>query len=124
MSAPPATSVRYTGLMTSELASGNDRQTAPDLRQSAAYLAGIIAHFLEFGPLWEKTPADLVYELDYHNAWQQFAVEQERKRGEPAAEYYALRLVDLRALSAARTSACRMWRATARRSGLRTMSIN
>jgi hypothetical protein len=72
---------------------------SPETTRAAHYLATITEHFLEFGPLWEKTPADLVYELDYHNAWHQFEVEQARHRGERTAAYHEVRLVDLRTLS-------------------------
>jgi hypothetical protein len=73
--------------------------------QAAHYLATITAHFLEFGLLWEKTPADLVYELDYHNAWHKYEVDQERKRGEHTAAYHEVRLVDLQALAQANVRA-------------------
>jgi hypothetical protein len=82
-----------------------DPETTPTKRRAAHYLTTITAHFLEFGPLWEKTPADLVYELDYHNAWQQFEVDQERKRGEHTAAYHEVRLVDLQALAQANVRA-------------------
>jgi len=76
-----------------------DPETPEDFARAQSYLETITHHLLEFGPVWEKQPQDVVYELDYHNAWHQYEVEQERKAGEQQAEYRAINLHNLRALS-------------------------
>src|SRR5687768_15157584 len=76
-----------------------DPETPAEFRRALAYLDAITAHFLEFGPLEEKTAFDVAYELSYHNAWHQYEVEQERKAGEQTATYREVNLSQLRALS-------------------------
>ena len=71
--------------------------TTPEAFTSALRLLETITeHFLEFG-LWEKTPADLRYELAYHNGWRRTALEQQGK--DPEATEPAITLAHLRALS-------------------------
>jgi hypothetical protein len=76
-----------------------DPETPEDFNRAHAYLNQITAYFQEFGPLEEKTPYDVAYELSYHNAWDQYEVEAERKAGEKQAEYREINLYQLRALS-------------------------
>lgn len=76
-----------------------DPETETGFKRAFGYLETITAHFLEFGPLEEKTPFDVAYELSHHNAWHQWEVEQERKSGEKLAEYQEINLYQLRALS-------------------------
>src|SRR5688572_3759997 len=76
-----------------------DPETPADFNRALNYVETITNHFLEFGPLEEKTPFDVAYELSHANAWHQYEVEQERKKGEPAAEYREISLTQLRALS-------------------------
>jgi hypothetical protein len=76
-----------------------DPESPEDFARAQHYLETITTHLLEFGPWWEKQPQDVVNELDYHNAWHQYEVEQERKAGEKQAEYRAVNLQQLRALS-------------------------
>lgn len=82
-----------------------DPVTAADFARAAAYLETITAHCIEFGPWWEKQPQDVVDELDYHNAWHQYEIEQERKAGEKQAEYREINVHQLRALSKRRVLA-------------------
>lgn len=82
-----------------------DPETLTDFTRAFSYLETITEHWLEFGPLEEKTAWDVVYELDYHNAWHQYEVEQERKAGEQQAEYRAISLQQLQALSKRRVLA-------------------
>lgn len=71
--------------------------TTPEAFTSALrFLETITEHFLEFG-LWEKTPADLRYELAYHNGWRRTELEQQGK--DPEATEPAITLAHLRALS-------------------------
>jgi hypothetical protein len=83
----------------SEIQVPGDPDTVEDFLRAHQYLETITAHFLEFGPLEEKTPFDVAYELSYHNAWHQFEVEGERKGGKMAAEYREISLTQLQALS-------------------------
>jgi hypothetical protein len=83
----------------SEIQVPDDPDTVEDFLRAHQYLETITAHFLEFGPLAEKTAADVAYELDYHNRWHQYEVEQNQHAGIPAASYRAISLVHLRALS-------------------------
>lgn len=76
-----------------------DPETVEDFARTQHYLETITDHCIEFGPWWEKTSDDIVYELDYHNAWHQYEVEQERKAGEKVAEYREVNLHHLHALS-------------------------
>jgi hypothetical protein len=76
-----------------------DPEIPEDFTRALIYLEHITTHFLEFGPIEEKTPFDVAYELSYHNAWHQWEVEQERKAGEKSAEYREINLKQLRALS-------------------------
>lgn len=76
-----------------------DFETAADFDRAHHYLAMITAHWTELGLWWEKQPQDVVDELDYHNAWHQYEVEQERKAGEQQAEYRAVSLQQLQTLS-------------------------
>ena len=76
-----------------------DPETPADFNRAFSYLETITAHWLEFGPLEEKTAWDVAYELSYHNAWHQYEVEQERKAGEQQAEYRAINLNQLQVLS-------------------------
>src|SRR5688572_12116972 len=76
-----------------------DPETPEDFARAQSYLETITAHFLAFGPIEEKTPFDVTYELGYHNSWHQYEVEQERKAGEKEIEYRAITLSQLRALS-------------------------
>jgi hypothetical protein len=76
-----------------------DPDSAEDFLRTHQYLETITAHFLEFGPLVEKTAADVAYELDYHNRWHQYEVEQHHNAGILAASYQEISLVHLRALS-------------------------
>ncbi len=82
-----------------------DPETPEDFARAQQYLETITAHCIEFGPWWEKQPQDVVNELDYHNAWHQYEIEQERKAGEKQAEYRAINLPHLRALSKRRVLA-------------------
>lgn len=82
-----------------------DPETADDFVRTQHYLETITAHCLEFGPWWEKQPQDMANELAYHNAWHHYEVEQERKAGEPKAEYREVNLHQLRALSKRRVLA-------------------
>lgn len=75
-----------------------DPETSEDFARARSYLETITHHLLAFGPVWDKQPQDVVYELDYHNAWHQYEVEQERKAGEQA-EYREINLHNLSALS-------------------------
>jgi hypothetical protein len=76
-----------------------DPDSAEDFTRAHQYLETITAHFLEFGPLEEKTPADVAYELDYHNRWHQYEVEEDQKAGLLKAIYREISLAHLRALS-------------------------
>jgi hypothetical protein len=82
-----------------------DPATVEDFARAEAYLETITNHCIEFGPWWEKKPQDVVYELDYHNAWHRQEVEQERKAGEKQAEYREINVHQLRALSKRRVLA-------------------
>lgn len=81
---------------------GNDVQLAGDpptaetFARTLHFLETITDHFIEFG-LWEKTPADLAYELRYHNNGQR--TEAPLQNGEPVAEAPEITLANLRALS-------------------------
>jgi len=75
-----------------------DPTTAESFARALRFLETITDHFIEFD-LWEKTPADLAYELTYHNNVHRSEVEQTRKNGEPAAEIDEITLANLRALS-------------------------
>lgn len=83
----------------------NDPASPEDFARAQNYLEVITNHLIEFGPVWEKKPQDVVYELDYHNAWHQYEVEQERKAGENQAQYHAITIQQLRALSKRRVLA-------------------
>lgn len=74
-----------------------DPETPEKFARALAYLETITDYFLEFG-LWSHTPADLAYELAYHNEAHRTEVEQSQLSGKPA-EYQELTLADLRALS-------------------------
>lgn len=76
-----------------------DPDNPTDFARAQHYLETITAHLLEFGPVWEKAPNDIIIELHHHNAWHQYEVEQERKAGEKRAEYRAITIQQLRALS-------------------------
>jgi hypothetical protein len=76
-----------------------DPETPEDFNRALSYLETITAHFLEFGPLEEKTPLDVEHELTYHNSWHEYEVEQEKKHGKPTTEYREINLYQLRALS-------------------------
>lgn len=76
-----------------------DPETPADFARALCYLETITTHWLECGPLAEKTAWDVAYELDYHNAWHYYEVEQERRSGEPQAEYHAINLNQLQAIS-------------------------
>jgi hypothetical protein len=76
-----------------------DPETPEDFSRALAYLDQISAHFLEFGPVEEKTAIDIEHELAYHNSWHEYEVEQERKVGIKEAVYREISLKQLRALS-------------------------
>jgi hypothetical protein len=76
-----------------------DPETPEDFSRALSYLETITAHFLEFGPLEEKTPLDVEHELFYHNSWHEYEVEQERAAGDTQVEYREISLAQLRALS-------------------------
>jgi hypothetical protein len=78
-----------------------DPETPEDFARAQSYLETITNHWLEFGPVWEKQPQDIVEELDYHNAWHHAEVELEQKRHR-TAEYREIKLKQLRAVSARR----------------------
>src|SRR5215212_9290410 len=82
-----------------------DPSTGEDFERAHDYLETMTAHWIEFGPWWEKKPQDVVDELNYHNAWHQYEVEQERKAGEKQAAYRIINLQQLRALSKRRVLA-------------------
>lgn len=82
-----------------------DPETPADFSRALNYLEIITAHLLEFGPLEAKTAWDVAYELSYHNAWHQSEIEEERKAREQQAEYRAINLHQLRALSKRRVLA-------------------
>ena len=82
-----------------------DPQTPDDFARALNYLETITQHCIEFGPYWEKTGADIAYELDYHNTWHQYEVEQSLKADEKAAEYREITLSHLQALSKRRVLA-------------------
>ncbi len=88
-----------------EIHLAGDPESPEDFARAQHYLETITTHCIEFGPWWEKRPQDVVNELDYHNAWQQYEVEQERKAGEKQAEYQAITIQQLRALSKRRVLA-------------------
>jgi hypothetical protein len=79
--------------------SEGDPETPEDFSRAFSYLETITAHFLEFGPLEEKTSMDVEHELSYHNSWHEYEVEQEQKHGNSRAEYREISLAHLRALS-------------------------
>lgn len=83
----------------------NDPPSSEAFARAQNYLEAITNHLIEFGPVWEKKPQDIVYELDYHNAWHHYEVEQERKAGESQAEYREITIQQLRALSKRRVLA-------------------
>lgn len=83
----------------------DDPKTPEDFARAQNYLEAITNHLIEFGPVWEKKPQDIVYELDYHNAWHHYEVEQERKAGENQAEYREITIQQLRVLSKRRVLA-------------------
>jgi len=83
----------------------NDPASPEDFVRAQNYLEAITNHLIEFGPVWKKQPQDIVYELDYHNAWHHYEVEQERKAGEPQATYHEINLKQLQALSKRRVLA-------------------
>ncbi len=83
----------------SEIQVPGDPETPEDFIRAQSYLEAITAHFIEFGPVWEKTPTDVVAELSHNNVWDQFEIEQERKAGEKAAVYREITLHNLAALS-------------------------
>jgi len=76
-----------------------DPETPEDFTRALSYLENITDHFLEFGPLAEKTAWDVTYELSYHTAWSQYEVQAERNAGEKQAAYRAINLYQPRALS-------------------------
>ncbi len=83
----------------------NDPTSPEDFARAQNYLETITKHLIEFGPVWEKKPQDIAYELDYHNAWHHYEVEQERKAGENQADYREITIQQLRALSKRRVLA-------------------
>ncbi len=82
-----------------------DPDNPEDFARSQHYLETITDHLLEFGPVWEKTPHDIMVELHHRNAWQQYEVQQERKAGDKTAEYREITIQQLRALSKRRVLA-------------------
>jgi hypothetical protein len=82
-----------------------DPETPTDFSRALNYLETITAHWLECGALEAKTAWDVAYELSYHNAWHQFEIAEERKAGEKQAEYRAINLHQLHALSKRRVLA-------------------
>lgn len=76
-----------------------DPETPEDFARAQNYLEAITNHLIEFGPVWEKQPQDIVEELAYHNAWHKAEVEAERKAGVKQAEYREISLKQLQALS-------------------------
>lgn len=108
----PPPDERFTDYQTSrflqfgdEIQLEGDPQTPDEFARALNYLETITKHCIEFGPYWEKTGADIAYELDYHNSWHQYEVEQERKTGEKVAEYREITLSHLQALSKRRVLA-------------------
>ncbi len=75
-----------------------DPEVPEDFARARSYLETITTHWLEFGPVWEKQPQDIVEELAYHNAWHKAEVELEQKR-DRTAEYREINLKQLQALS-------------------------
>lgn len=53
-----------------------DPETEAAFGQARVFLETITAHFMESDDLWQKTPADLAYELAYHNGWGIFEAQQ------------------------------------------------
>lgn len=82
-----------------------DPETREDFARAQSYLETITHHLVEFGPVWEKQPKAVTYELDFHNAWHKHEVEQEQRRGEHQAAYHEVTLLQLRALSKRRALA-------------------
>jgi hypothetical protein len=76
-----------------------DPEDPADFSRALRYLETITDHFLEFGPLEEKTPFDVAYELSYHNRWYQYEAEQRSEAGGTQAEHREISLAQLRALS-------------------------
>lgn len=74
-----------------------DPETAESFARALAYLEAITDYFLEFG-LLRHTPADLAYELAYHNDRHRSEAEQAELSGQPI-EYQEITLANLRALS-------------------------
>jgi hypothetical protein len=88
-----------------EVKLSGDPETPEDFARAQNYLEAITNHLIEFGPVWEKKPQDIAYELDYHNAWHHYEIEQERKTGEVQATYHEINLKQLQALSKRRVLA-------------------
>src|SRR5438552_14125473 len=82
-----------------EIQMPGDPETLEDFARAHAYLESITAHLIEFGPVWEKAPNDILIELQHHNAWQLYQIEMARKAGEKTAAYREINLQNLRALS-------------------------
>lgn len=76
-----------------------DPETPEDFARAQNYLETITNHLIEFGPVWEKQPQEVAYELDYQNAWHKYQIDQERQAGEKGAAYRAINLQNLSALS-------------------------
>ncbi len=55
--------------------------------------------------MWEKTPQNIMEELDHINAWTQFQIQQERRRSDVPLEYHEITIHQLRALSKRRVLA-------------------
>lgn len=87
-----------------------DPATRELFARALRFLEAITDHFLESGDLWEKTPADLAYELGWHNAWHQFEAAAP-KDGQPTpdtsgvADIPEVTLAHLQALSRRRLRA-------------------
>ncbi len=88
-----------------ELQMPGDPTTPDDFMRAQDYLETITARSLQRGSLWNMKPADIVADLDYHNAWHQYEVEQERRGGDRTAEYREINLKQLQALSRRRVLA-------------------
>jgi len=75
-----------------------DPATPEDFTRAQSYLETITNHLVEFGPVWEKQPQDIMEELDYHNSWHKAEVQLEQKQ-DRTAEYREINLKQLQALS-------------------------
>jgi len=81
-----------------------DPNTPEDFARAQAYLEIITQQCLQRG-IWDVQPADLVAQLADQNEWHRFEVEQEHRGGDRTAEYRAINLQQLHALSRRRVLA-------------------